>query len=157
MKSLSVDSSSKAETIDFGFRLGKRLNPGDVILLSGDLGAGKTTLVSGVAKALGIADPVLSPTFNIMKCYFGGSLPLYHIDAYRLEGQNIEIGLDEYIEGDGACFIEWPDYISPLIPEEHLEIKLTNLGGEKRRLSLQAKGSEYEKLLEGLGDEHPLY
>ena len=113
-------------------------------------GAGKTTLVGGVAKGLGIDEPVLSPTFNIMKCYFHSPLSLYHIDAYRLEGQNIEIGLDEYIEGDGACFIEWPSYIADLIPDEHLEIEIRNLGGDSREVRLSAKGHRYEQMLEEL-------
>lgn len=150
MDSLILKSSSKQDTVELGKRIAKTLRPGDVILLSGDLGAGKTTLVGGVAKGLGIDEPVLSPTFNIMKCYFHSPLSLYHIDAYRLEGQNIEIGLDEYIEGDGACFIEWPSYIADLIPDEHLEIEICNLGGDCREVKLSAKGPRYEQMLEEL-------
>ena len=108
-------SKSKEETQKLGAFIAKEFLPGDVVLLKVDLGAGKTTLTGGVAKALDIKDDVISPTFNIMKCYFKGKLPLYHIDAYRLENQNIELGLDEYIEGDGVCFIEWPQYIEPLL------------------------------------------
>ena len=122
---------SKEETRSLGKALAAFLMPGDVILLEGDLGAGKTTFVGGVAEALDVKEDVISPTFNIMKCYFHGKLPLYHIDAYRLEGQNIEIGLDEYIEGDGACFIEWPQFIEPLIPDEKLEIVLKNAAGSE--------------------------
>lgn len=150
MDSLILKSSSKQDTVELGKRIASTLRPGDVILLSGDLGAGKTTLVGGVAKGLGIDEPVLSPTFNIMKCYFHSPLSLYHIDAYRLEGQNIEIGLDEYIEGDGACFIEWPSYITDLIPDEHLEIEICNLGGDSREVKLSAKGPRYEQMLEEL-------
>ena len=101
--------SSSEETRRAGSLLAPLLLPGDVIALRGDLGAGKTTFVGGVAKALGTRDEVISPTFNIMKCYFDAKPALYHIDAYRLEGQMIEIGLDEAIEGDGVSFIEWPD------------------------------------------------
>ncbi len=146
----TVVLSSASETKEFGKRLAAFLEPGDVILLQGDLGAGKTTFVGGVAKGLGIEEDVISPTFNIMKCYFKGKLPLYHIDAYRLEGQNIELGLDEYIEGDGACFIEWPKFIEPLIPEDRLTITLSHKGGDVREMNLESFGSRYDELLSQL-------
>ncbi len=130
---------SKAETKALGQRIAAFLKPGDVLLLTGDLGAGKTTLTSGIGEGLNVNEEVLSPTFNILKCYFHGRIPFYHIDAYRLEGQNIEIGLDEAIEGDGACFIEWPQFIEPLIPDEHLEIEIHNLGENKRELRFHAE------------------
>ena len=130
-------SKSKEETQKLGAFIAKEFLPGDVVLLKGDLGAGKTTLTGGVAKALDIKDDVISPTFNIMKCYFKGKLPLYHIDAYRLENQNIELGLDEYIEGNGVCFIEWPQYIEPLLPDETLSITLKNIGGDNRSITLE--------------------
>ena len=140
-------SNGKEETQQFGMFLASFLKRGDVILLEGDLGAGKTTLVGGVAKGLHIEGDVISPTFNIMKCYFGGTLPLYHIDAYRLEGQNIELGLDEYIEGNGVCFIEWPVYIEPLIPDDYLRITLHHLGEEKRRIEVSSESKEYEAFI----------
>ena len=139
---------SKEETRSLGKRLSAFLNEGDVILLEGDLGAGKTTFVGGVAEGLNVKEDVISPTFNIMKCYFHGTLPLYHIDAYRLEGQNIEIGLDEYIEGDGACFIEWPQFIAPLIPDEKLEIVLTNKGENDRSITFKSESPHFAKLIE---------
>ena len=117
-------------------------------MLTGDLGAGKTTFVSGVAEGLGIKDNVISPTFNIMKCYFGGRLPLYHIDAYRLEDQNIEIGLDEYIEGDGACFIEWPKFIEPLIPDERIEIEINHKEENTRTLIFKTDCPRLARVLE---------
>ena len=143
-------SKNKEETKRVGQLLSTLLVPGDVILLKGDLGAGKTTFVGGVAKGLGIEEDVISPTFNIMKCYFDGSLPLYHIDAYRLEGQNIEIGLDEYIEGDGACFIEWPTYIEALLPDEYLSITLTNLSDNEREITIESNSSRLDKVVEKL-------
>ena len=139
-------SKSKEETRTLGAVMAQFFVPGDVVLLEGDLGAGKTTLVGGVAEAFKVQDDVISPTFNIMKCYFKGSLPLYHIDAYRLEHQNIELGLDEYIEGDGVCFIEWPQYIKPLLPDECLEISLLNLGGDSRKIAVKGSG-HYEKIV----------
>ncbi len=143
-------TESKEETKNLGKNLAPLLNRGDVVLLEGDLGAGKTTFTGGVAEALGVKEDVISPTFNIMKCYFHGRIPLYHIDAYRLEGQNIEIGLDEYIEGDGACFIEWPQYITPLIPDEHLEIVLSNMGGDKRKIVFKSSAKRFEDLINKL-------
>lgn len=138
---------SKEETKTLGKALSGFLRPGDVILLEGDLGAGKTTFVGGVADGLHVQEDIISPTFNIMKCYFHGSIPLYHIDAYRLEGQNIEIGLDEYIEGDGACFIEWPDFIAPLIPEEKLEIVLRNIGQNDREVVMKSDTARFEEII----------
>ena len=139
-------SKSKEETQKLGAFIAKEFLPGDVVLLKGDLGAGKTTLTGGVAKALDIKDDVISPTFNIMKCYFKGKLPLYHIDAYRLENQNIELGLDEYIEGDGVCFIEWPQYIESLLPDETLSITLKNIGGDNRSITLEGNTPHFEQI-----------
>ncbi|HAS55816.1 MAG TPA: tRNA (adenosine(37)-N6)-threonylcarbamoyltransferase complex ATPase subunit type 1 TsaE [Firmicutes bacterium] len=143
-------SNSMEDTKEIAKRIAFYLNRGDVILLKGDLGAGKTTFVGGIAKSLGIKEDVISPTFNIMKCYFSGKIPLYHIDAYRLENQNIEIGLDEYIEGDGVCFIEWPDYISSLIPDEKLDITILNLGENKRQITLSSLSERFFPLLRSL-------
>lgn len=140
-------SSSKAKTQELGAFLATRFRAGDVVLLKGDLGAGKTTLTAGVAKALHVEDDVISPTFNILKCYFKGTLPLYHIDAYRLENQNIELGLDEYIEGDGVCFIEWPQFIAPLLPDEYLSITLTNKGDDKREITLEGNNAHFDAIV----------
>lgn len=150
MNNVSIKTSSKDETRKLGLIMAKHLQRGDVVLLVGDLGAGKTTLVGGVAEGLNIHEDVISPTFNIMKCYFKGNIPLYHIDAYRLENQNIEIGLDEYIEGDGACFIEWPVFISKLIPDEHLVVDLKNAGGDNREITVSSESSQFDDLIEAV-------
>ena len=148
-------SKSKEETQKLGAFIAKEFLPGDVVLLKGDLGAGKTTLTGGVAKALDIKDDVISPTFNIMKCYFKGKLPLYHIDAYRLENQNIELGLDEYIEGDGVCFIEWPQYIESLLPDETLSITLKNIGGDNRSITLEGNTPHFEQIISSVKGAFP--
>ncbi len=140
-------STNKEETRRLGAFLAPFFKAGDVVLLKGDLGAGKTTLVGGVSKALHIDEEVISPTFNIMKCYFKGDLPLYHIDAYRLEGQNIELGLDEYIEGDGVCFIEWPQYIVPLLPDEHLSITLSHIDADKRNITIESNSPHFDEMV----------
>ena len=149
---VSFVSNNKETTRLFGEELSKLLSVGDCVLLEGDLGAGKTTLVGGVAKGLGIEGDVISPTFNIMKCYFGGKLPLYHIDAYRLEDQNIELGLEEYIEGDGVCFIEWPVFIEPLLPDVRLEIRLSHLGEDSRKIVVSA-GEGFERVFDMLKEK----
>lgn len=140
-----------SKNLDETRKLGKIIAPffvrGDVVLLEGDLGAGKTTLVGAVANALNINEQAISPTFNIMKCYFNGYLPLYHIDAYRLENQNIDIGLDEYIEGDGVCFIEWPVFIKPLIPEEYLKIVLEHVSENERKITLISNSKHFDEII----------
>lgn len=143
----TLTTTNKDETRRLGAVMAPLFQAGDVVLLEGDLGAGKTTLVGGVAQALKVEEDVISPTFNIMKCYFKGTLPLYHIDAYRLEHQNIELGLDEYIEGNGVCFIEWPQYIKPLLPDECLSITLKNIGGDHRQLTLKGNTPHFEKII----------
>ena len=145
-------SYSKIQTRLLGKELSFSFKPGDVVLLRGDLGAGKTTFVSGVAMGLCPGEEVVSPTFNIMKCYPKGRIPLYHIDAYRLEGQNIEIGLDEYIEGDGVCLIEWPVFIEKLIPDEHLDITFEHLGGDDRRITVESDCPRFFPLIERLNE-----
>lgn len=147
---LKILSESKAQTQKLGEKLAPLFSRGDVVLLQGDLGAGKTTFTSGVAKGLGIEETVISPTFNILKCYFEGRLPLYHIDVYRLENQNVEIGLDEAIEGDGVCLVEWPIFIEQLLPEERLEITINNLGEDQRSFLFKAEGKHYEEMLSKL-------
>ena len=149
----SFMSCSKDETKKLGFFLSSLFERGDVVLLKGDLGAGKTTFVSGVGEGLKTEEEVISPTFNIMKCYFHGRIPLYHIDAYRLEGQNIEIGLDEYIEGDGACLIEWPVYIEPLLPEERLSICIKNEGDDNRQITLESNCQRFDNFLKELKEK----
>lgn len=146
----TLTTNNREQTKQLGEKLSHLFEPGDVILLKGDLGAGKTCFTSGVAQGLGVEEVVLSPTFNIMKCYFQGRIPLYHIDAYRLEDQNIEIGLDEYIEGDGVCLIEWPQFIESLIPDEYLEIVIKNLGGDERSLSFIPHGKHFESIVDSL-------
>ena len=149
----TLTTTNKDETRRLGAVMAPLFQAGDVVLLEGDLGAGKTTLVGGVARALKVEEDVISPTFNIMKCYFKGTLPLYHIDAYRLENQNIELGLDEYIEGNGVCFIEWPQYIKPLLPDETLSITLKNIGGDNRQLTLKGNTPHFEAIIKAVKGE----
>ena len=142
-----IISKSAEETRQIAAKLIRLLDVGDVVLLTGDLGAGKTTFVSGALNELGYKDHVVSPTFNILKCYFEVSPNIYHIDAYRLEDQNIDIGLEEYIEGNGICFIEWPKFIEPLIPTRHLEISLKRIGDNEREIVLIDQNDFYKDVI----------
>ena len=141
-------TNSAEETMDLGKQIAGAAKNGSVFCLTGDLGAGKTTLVRGVAQALNIKSVVQSPTFNIMKIYFDGVKPLIHIDAYRLADVNTDIGLDEYIGYEtGLTVIEWPVYIPNLIPQNKSEINIVNIGENDRKITIESDDSA---LLEGL-------
>lgn len=150
MLKYKIISKNAEETRLLASKIIKMLKVGDVVLLTGDLGAGKTTFVSGALESLGYKDHVISPTFNILKCYFEVKPIIYHIDAYRLEDQNIDIGLEEYIEGNGICFIEWPVFIKPLIPNKHLEISLRRISDNEREIEIIDENGFYKDLIESL-------
>ena len=120
---------------------------GFLITLNGELGAGKTRFSKALGENLGIKQTITSPTFNILKCYFGGRLPLYHIDAYRLEGIKQDLGLEEYIEGEGVCLIEWSNFIDYLLPDEYLNINIFIKDDNKREFILESKGSKYDLVI----------
>lgn len=128
--------------------MGRLADSGDVILLQGELGAGKTALTQGIAHGLDIHGYVTSPTFTLINEHYG-RLPLYHIDLYRIQeaAEAAAIGLEEYLYGRGVSVIEWPERAPEFWPEEHLLIKITNLGGNKRRLVFKPVGQRYRKLL----------
>lgn len=147
------------ETIALGKRLGAALQPGDVLVLTGDLGAGKTQLTKGIAAALGVPDDVTSPTFNILMVYEGAQMPLYHFDLYRLDDpdQLEDIGLYEMLDGDGVCVIEWGEQFSDEIGPERLDVYLTRCDdqagvGEEppREVRLVAHGARAEGLVAAL-------
>jgi tRNA threonylcarbamoyladenosine biosynthesis protein TsaE len=132
------ESASAAETEAVGAKLAERLYAGDVVLLSGDLGAGKTTLIRGACRALGVEGPVTSPTFTIGQRY-GGRLPISHLDLYRLGGLADEDPalLADYLDADSIAFLEWPAVAEPeLGGRSVLEIRLTHLGGDRRRIEV---------------------
>lgn len=145
-------SHSEKETRDFGKTLAGKLKAGDVLLLVGDLGTGKTTFVKGLAKGLRInPDQVHSPTFVLMNIY-EGRLSLFHFDLYRLE-QGAELnrlGFEEFLYGDGIAVIEWADRMGDLTPGEYLRLDLKHDKDDRRVLSLKAKGARYQDRLEKL-------
>ena len=136
-------------TIAYGYQLGQLLQPQDLILLDGDLGAGKTTLTQGIAQGLGIKRPIKSPTFTLIREYQSGRIPLYHMDMYRLENSSAdELGLSEYFNGDGAVVIEWSQFIKDLVPTSYLRIVLKQQQPTSRELTFQALGYRYQQLLQ---------
>ena len=152
---IKLISNSKLDTINLASFIAKFLSKGSLILLTGDLGAGKTTFTQGIAKGLGISENVISPTFNILKCYFHDPINLYHIDAYRLKDQDHNIGLEEFIEGDGVCVIEWPIYIKELIqPNTYLKVNLELILGDKRKITISSNSLSYKNLFEELNKKY---
>ena len=119
-----ITTHAPRETQALGAALGKSAQPGDLLLLCGDLGSGKTCLTQGIARGLKVADSVRSPTF-VLATEYAGRLPLYHIDLYRLDDirEVDDLGLDDYIEGEGVCVVEWADKAMPFFPGDHLLVE----------------------------------
>jgi tRNA threonylcarbamoyladenosine biosynthesis protein TsaE len=133
-----------------GAHLGKQLRPGDVVLLEGEFGSGKTTFTQGVARGLGIDSRyVNSPTFTLINEYRGGRHLLAHIDLYRLEGfeQVATLGLDDYLEGPFVTVIEWPEGAAVWLPDDRLSVRFTHLSETKRTLKFYAAGPRYRELV----------
>lgn len=141
-------SKSEQETFHKGQALGQRLRGGELITLDGDLGAGKTAFVKGLAAGLGIREMVVSPTFTIVREY-KGEKSLAHFDVYRIADPDemYEIGFDEYLGGGQVCVIEWASQIEDILPAERLRITITRKGDEERRFTVGA-GPGYETLAE---------
>ena len=151
MKELDLYTSTLDQTHLLGEKIGRYSFKNSVYLLDGDLGAGKTTLTQGIARGLNIKKNITSPTFNILKIY-KGNLPLYHIDAYRLEeGTNKDLGLEEFIEGNGICLIEWPNFISEKIDENtSLNIEILNKDLNTRIINISSNNNAYQPLFDKL-------
>ena len=133
------DSYNPEDTYNIGKDLGEKAQPGDVYLLFGDLGVGKTLFSQGFAKGLGIMEHVNSPTFTIVQIYEEGRVPFYHFDVYRLknEVEALDMGIDEYLYSGNWCFIEWPEKVPHLLPLEHASIVIKSLPNGKRELFLK--------------------
>ena len=132
-------TNSAAETRKLGERLAEKLKAGDVILLEGELGARKSELARGVARGLGVQETVTSPSFTILNVYESGWTPLYHFDWYRLESEEelYELGMDEYLGGDGITLVEWPDRCPDAIPDDCIRIRITAEGENTRRIEAE--------------------
>ncbi|MFC1987735.1 tRNA (adenosine(37)-N6)-threonylcarbamoyltransferase complex ATPase subunit type 1 TsaE [Chloroflexota bacterium] len=148
MNHLALISHSPAETQKLGRHIGELALPGDVFLLVGDLGAGKTCLTQGIAWGLGIKEYTMSPSFVIMRELYG-RLPLYHIDLYRLDRieESIDLGLDEYLYGRGICVVEWAEKALSIMPAEHLMIKIGYLSDTERSFEIEPIGQRYTAMV----------
>lgn len=120
------ESTSSQMTFEFAKKIGEKIKSGDVLCLDGDLGVGKTVFTKGVAAGLGIKDDVSSPTFTLIQEYYGGRLPLYHFDVYRIDGpwDMDDLGYEEYFYGEGVCLVEWGSMIKELFPENTIYVRI---------------------------------
>ena len=136
-----IETNSPEETFRTGKELGEKAVPGQVFTLTGDLGVGKTVFTQGLAKGLGIEEPVNSPTFTILQVYDGGRLPFYHFDVYRIGDveEMDEVGFEDYVMGDGVSLIEWANLIEEILPEKRTDIlieKDLERGFDYRRITI---------------------
>ena len=141
---MTIDSFSAKDTFELGRSIGESAIPGEVYTLIGDLGVGKTVFTQGVAKGLGILEPVTSPTFTILQVYEEGRIPFYHFDVYRIgDAEEMdEIGYEDYFYGDGICFIEWANLIEDILPARYKQIiikKDLNKGMDYRCIKIEEK------------------
>ena len=134
------------ETIDLAYKLGLKLHEGDVVLFTGDLGAGKTHMAKGIGKALGVKKIINSPTFTIVKEYQGENTKLYHLDLYRLDGLNNDYDLEEYIETDGVCLIEWPYQVEEILPKDYIKVNIEITGDCSRKITIEGT-SKYKEIV----------
>jgi tRNA threonylcarbamoyladenosine biosynthesis protein TsaE len=149
---LKYSTESVEETSRIGEQLGRLLNKGNIICLSGDLGAGKTAFTQGIAKGMEVKDYVTSPTYTIINEY-EGRLPLYHFDVYRLNdvSEMYELGYEEYFFGDGVVVLEWADIVRDIIPGERLWITILNTKGDNsREIIMEPTGEIYDNIVKGM-------
>ena len=149
----TVRTNSAEETRALGEQLSGRLGPGSVIALIGDLGSGKTTLVQGICRGLGVTGIVNSPSFTLVNEY-RGRWPVYHLDCYRLEGTEdlLGLGCEEYFYGDGICLVEWAEKAADLLPVQRIEVHLTRQGMNRREILIRRVDQDAGS---GCGDGHP--
>ncbi|MBL7209499.1 MAG: tRNA (adenosine(37)-N6)-threonylcarbamoyltransferase complex ATPase subunit type 1 TsaE [Dehalococcoidia bacterium] len=151
MTALELNSHSPEQTQRLGVQLGELAQAGDVFLLSGSLGSGKTCLTQGIAWGTGVKEYAFSPSFVIVREYYG-RLPLYHMDFYRLHSidEIVDLGLDEYFYGNGACVVEWAEKGITVLPQENLLVWFSYTADTERSLSLEPRGERYSQLLKSL-------
>ncbi len=151
MNTLEITSSSPDETRHLGMRIGELAKEGDILLLTGKLGAGKTCLTQGIASGLGIEENTPSPSFVLVR-EFCGRLPLYHMDLYRLDNLNeiADLGLDDYLYGEGVCVIEWAEKGLSLMPPQYMLVNIDYTGETSRRFILEPHGEHYIKMINRL-------
>lgn len=153
MESYELISYSDISSQEIASRLAVLLAPGDVITLEGELGSGKTTFTKGIAQGLDVKRMITSPTFTIVKEY-EGIMPLYHMDAYRLEHSEEDIGFSEYFNGAGLSVVEWAKYIEDYLPKERLNIKISYLDEKTRSIQFEPFGEYYVQVVKRLIKDH---
>ncbi|SDC13105.1 tRNA threonylcarbamoyladenosine biosynthesis protein TsaE [Pelagirhabdus alkalitolerans] len=144
-----INTHTPLETQQVARKLGYLLRPNDVVTLTGDLGAGKTTFTKGLGEGLGVKRTINSPTFTIVKSY-QGEIPFHHIDAYRLEESHEDIGFDEYFTDGGVTVVEWPQYIEHFLPEERLNIEIKKGQDDHRQIILRPVGRMFKHITKEL-------
>ena len=145
-----ITTRNETETVEIAQNIESEKFPNMVICLYGDLGSGKTVFTKGFAKAMEIDEDITSPTFNIIKEYESGELPLFHMDVYRLDGNVENLGLEEYYKRKGITIIEWSDTIRDYLPEDRLIIKFRVTGENYRSITLIPHGRKYEEVCEAV-------
>lgn len=148
-KTIKMISRSQKDTMTIARNLASFAKTGDVYTLSGQLGVGKTAFAQGIGKGLGVKERITSPTFTIVKEYYG-TMPFYHMDVYRLEFSEEDLGFEEYFYGEGITVIEWAEFIKEDLPEDYLNISITHIGDTKREIIFEAIGKRYVERLEQL-------
>ena len=145
-----ITSYNEQDTIELAQNIESEKFPNMVICLDGDLGSGKTIFTKGFAQSLEVNEDVTSPTFNIIKEYTSGELPLYHMDVYRLNGNVEDLGIEEYYKKGGICIIEWSETIEDYLPEKRLDIRIKVVVEEKRVFIITPHGKKYEDICEAI-------
>ena len=145
-----LTSRCEEDTLEIAENIESEKFPGMVICLDRELGSGKTVFVKGFAKALGIKETVTSPTFSLVKEYYDGEMPLFHMDVYRLDDSNKNFGLDDYLNQDGVCVIEWPEMIEEQLPEERLDVTIKVIDDDVRVFVFVPHGEQYEELCQAV-------
>ena len=143
-------SRCEEDTLELAENIESEKFDGMVICLNGELGSGKTVFVKGFAKALGIQETVTSPTFSLVKEYHDGEMSLFHMDVYRMEDSKENFGLDDYLNQDGICIIEWPEMIEDQLPEERLDVRIKVIDDDVRVFVFTPHGEQYEELCQAV-------
>ena len=151
---LKIVSHSLAQTQELGVVLGELLEGQEIICLEGELGTGKTSLIQAIGRAKGVREPITSPTFTLVNEYHGTHVSLHHVDLYRLGSAEeiVQAGIDACFYGESICLVEWAEKARSILPAEHLYITLAHGGGDRRHITIQAKGDSYRRLLDRLKD-----
>lgn len=149
MSQYIFEAKTEEETRRLANKLAILLQPGDVLTLEGDLGAGKTTFTKGLGAGLGVTRTINSPTFTIVKEYMG-EIPLYHMDVYRLENSEEDIGFDEYFNGDGITVVEWARFIEEFLPDQRLQIQIKRVDEHTRKIIFDPIGDHFDSVCKEL-------